>query len=72
MAPEGFDEYQKRSFCRDTECPVQLELNKEEEGSDAYMKIKEKCRECGAWKFHRWLTEKGFLILRSKDNQVKE
>jgi len=67
MIPEGFEEYQKRSFCRDTECSVQLELDAKEKGSPEYQQVREKCRECGAWKFHGWLTEKGFLVVRQKD-----
>lgn len=67
MLPEGFEEYRKRSFCRDIKCPTQLELDKKAEGSPEYEQVRARCKECGAWRFHRWLTEKGFLILRPKD-----
>lgn len=67
MLPEGFEEYQKRSFCRDTKCQVQFELDARAEGSPEYERVREKCRECGAWRFHKWLTERGFLVLRPKE-----
>lgn len=67
MPLEGFEEYQKRSFCRDVRCPTQLELDAKTEGSPEYQEVKEKCKECGAWKFHKWLTERGFLVLRPRE-----
>jgi hypothetical protein len=36
MAIEGYIEYQRREFCKDVKCPVQLELNAQEPGSKEY------------------------------------
>ena len=66
MVPEGYAEYESRSFCRDIECPVQLRLNGHETGSPDYEAVRAECRECGAWRFHRWLNERGYVIVKPK------
>lgn len=69
MSLEGFIEYKRREFCRDIKCPVQLELDKHEEGSEEYEKIRQTCRtncKYTAWQFHHWLMDKGYLILKPK------
>ena len=32
MTPEGYVEYKRREFCKDVKCPVQMQLNKLNEG----------------------------------------
>lgn len=67
MAIEGYVEYQRREFCKDVECPVQLELDTHVPGSEEYERIRQTCRtNCRytAWQFHRWLIDKGYLIVR--------
>ena len=67
MAIEGYVEYQRREFCKDVECPVQLELNAQEPGSDECERIRQTCRtDCRytTWQFHHWLIDKGYLIVR--------
>jgi len=69
MSPEGFTEYKRREFCKDVSCPIQLELNKQTEGSAQYEITRKKCStKClyTTWQFHHWLIEKGYLILKSK------
>ena len=67
MIPQGYIEYKRREFCRDIQCPIQLELNTNPEGSPAYAQTRKKCGEgClyTTWQFHHWLIEKGYLILK--------
>jgi hypothetical protein len=67
MAIEGYVEYQRREFCKDVKCPVQLELDAQEPGSAEYERIRQICQaDCRhtTWQFHRWLIDKGYLIVR--------
>ena len=41
MAIKGFIDYKRREFCKDIECPVQLELDGQEQGTEDYEKIRE-------------------------------
>lgn len=69
MSLGGFIEYKRREFCNDIKCPVQMELNKLEDGSEEYERVRQTCRtNCRytAWQFHHWLMEKGYLILKPK------
>jgi len=66
MTLEGFVEYKRREFCKDIECPVQMELNKLTEASPAYEQARQKCSSAclyTTWQFHHWLIEKGYIIL---------
>ena len=75
MTLEGFVEYKRREFCKDVQCPVQMELNKLTEASPAYEQTRQKCSSgClyTTWQFHHWLIEKGYIIsvsLKLKNNQ---
>ncbi len=70
MTIDGHVEYEKREFCKDVECPVQLLLDTKEEGSDEYERIREICK-AGCLhttrEFHYWLIDKGYLIVRPKE-----
>jgi hypothetical protein len=69
MTPEGFVEYQRREFCKDVQCPMQMELNRHVEKSEAYERTRQKCSTAclyTTWQFHHWLIEKGYLILKPK------
>jgi hypothetical protein len=64
---EGYIEYQRREYCKDVKCPVQLDLEAQERGSDGYEKIRQTCKsDCRhtTYEFHHWLIEKGYLIVR--------
>ena len=68
MIPEGFTEYERREYCKDVQCPVQMELNKLTEASPAYEQTRQKCSSgClyTTWQFHHWLIEKGYIIIAS-------
>ncbi len=67
MPVEGFIEYKRREFCKDVRCEIQLELDREPEGSPEYERIRDICKTgCRrtTYQFHHWLIEKGYLILR--------
>jgi hypothetical protein len=76
MPPEGYVEYKRREFCKNIKCPVQLELNGQTEASSAYEQTRQKCSTAclyTTWQFHRWLIEKGFILIVSsqlKNNQA--
>ncbi len=70
LSIEGFVDYKRREFCNDVQCPVQVELNRLEAGSDEYELVRKTCSiDCKytTWQFHHWLIEKGYLIVRAKD-----
>jgi hypothetical protein len=74
MILEGFVEYKRREFCKDVQCPVQLELNKLAETSPSYEQTRQKCSsgcQYTTWQFHHWLIEKGYLILKPKGSAEK-
>jgi hypothetical protein len=67
MAFDGYREYQRREFCRDVQCRVQLDLQKQQEGSAEYEKIRGICKSAciyTTYQFHHWLIEHGYLLLR--------
>jgi hypothetical protein len=67
MSLIGFIEYKRREFCKDVQCPVQVELNACEEGSDLYEKTRKTCQagcKYTTYQFHHWLTDNGYLIIR--------
>jgi hypothetical protein len=74
MSIEGFIDYKRREFCNDVNCPVQVELNKLASGSEEYEQVRKTCRtDCRytTYQFHHWLIEKGYLIVRPKDEGGK-
>jgi len=73
MSKENFTEYKRREFCRDIKCPVQLELNKHAEKSEAYERNRRTCQTAccyTTYQFHHWLIEKGYLILKPMKEKV--
>jgi len=67
MPIAGYVEYGRREYCKDIKCPIQLKLDKQKEGSEEYEKIHRICKDgCvhTTYEFHRWLMDKGYLILR--------
>jgi hypothetical protein len=67
MSLKGFVEYQRREFCNDVKCPIQMELNIQKDKAE-YEKIRQVCSvrcKYTTWQFHHWLIEKGFIILAS-------
>jgi uncharacterized radical SAM superfamily Fe-S cluster-containing enzyme len=74
LSIEGFIEYKRREFCNDIPCPVQVKLNKLGSGSEEYEKVRMTCKTAcrySTYQFHHWLIEKGYLIIRPKDEGGK-
>jgi len=66
-ALEGFIDYQRREYCKDIACPVQLLLDDAASGSPEYDRIRSICQtECihTTYEFHHWLIDKGYLVVR--------
>jgi hypothetical protein len=71
---EGFVDYKRREFCQNVNCPIQIKLNRLKTGSKDYENIRKICSSnCRytTWQFHQWLIEKGYLIVRPKDEGGK-
>ena len=67
MPMSGYREYQRREFCKDIQCPIQLELEAEQDGSQAHEALRTICKtDCKytTYQFHHWLIGKGYLIVR--------
>lgn len=67
MALDGHIEYQRREFCKDLPCPIQVLLDAEAEGSPKYEQIRAICKtDCihTTYEFHHWLIQNGYLIVR--------
>ena len=67
MAIPGYVDYQRREYCKDIECPVQLLLDQQTPGSAAYEQARDVCvRHCihSTYEFHHWLIQKGYLVVR--------
>jgi hypothetical protein len=65
----GYIDYERREFCNDVNCPIQLLLNREVQKSPRYEEIRAICASnCvrSTYEFHHWLTKKGYVIVRPK------
>ena len=75
MSIEGYVDYERREFCKDVKCPVQLELDAQKERSPEYEKIRQTCKgSCRytTYQFHHWLIDKGYLIVRRDAKWIGE
>lgn len=64
---EGYIDYTKREYCRAIQCPVQVLLDQEKEGSDRYEFIRGICKSnClhTTHEFHAWLIKQEYLVVR--------
>jgi len=69
MSIKGYVDYQRREFCHDVKCPIQLLLDEQEEGSEQYESIRQICKtNCifTTYQFHHWLIDKAFLIVKPR------
>jgi len=74
MPIDGYISYQRREFCKDILCPVQLDLDAQEEGSKRHEALRGICKkDCRstAYQFHHWLIDKGYLIVRPESKHNK-
>ena len=70
MSMDGYIDYERREFCKDVKCPVQLDLDAQEQGSEEYERIRQICKtNCRytTYQFHHWLIDKGYLIVRPEE-----
>ena len=70
MSIKGYIDYQRREFCKDVNCPVQLDLDTQEQESEGYEKIRQICKmDCRytTYQFHHWLIDKGYLLVRPEE-----
>jgi galactose-1-phosphate uridylyltransferase len=75
MSLEGFAEYKRREFCNNVKCPVQMKLNQQKEKSEEYEHTRKTCSTAcvyTTWQFHRWLIEKGYIIIASLNLENKD
>ena len=66
MPIPGYVDYQRREYCRDIRCPVQLELESKDEGSEEYENVRAKCKTAcvhTTYEFHHWLIEHGYRVV---------
>jgi hypothetical protein len=64
---EGYVDYQRREYCKDIQCPGQIELEAQEEGSEDYERVRNECKTAcrhTTYEFHHWLIGKGYLVVR--------
>ena len=67
MAIDGYVDYQRRKFCKDIACPVQLLLEKQPPDSPEHAEVRGICQaNCihTTYEFHHWLIENGVLVVR--------
>ena len=67
MAIPGFTDYKRREYCNAIQCPVQMEMNTQKEGSEGYEKLRRTCKTAclhTTYEFHQWLTQQGYEIVR--------
>ena len=67
MSIPGYTDYQRREYCKDIQCPVQVLLDKQQHGSDGYDEVRGICQtNCihSTFEFHHWLIRKGYLIVK--------
>ena len=70
MPIDGHVDYQKREYCKDVQCPVQVMLDKQRPDSDEFEQVRAICKaNCihSTHEFHYWLIEKGYEIVRPAD-----
>lgn len=71
MDIEDYIEYQRREYCKDISCPIQVLLDMEQESSPKYETIRNICKSScihSTYEFHHWLIQKGYLIVRPEQS----
>ena len=67
MSLKGYIDYQRREFCKDILCPIQLKLEMQKPGTTEYEDVRNVCKtKCihTTYEFHHWLIDKGYLVVR--------
>ncbi|MBL7071397.1 MAG: hypothetical protein ISS26_04420 [Candidatus Omnitrophica bacterium] len=69
MSIAGYVDYKRREFCKDIKCPVQIDLDSNEQGTVEYERIRDICKkDCRytTYRFHHWLIGKGYEIVKPR------
>jgi hypothetical protein len=67
MTIKGYTNYQRREYCKEVKCPIQLLLNQEPQGSEKYEALRNICQtNClhTCHEFHAWLNKNSYEIVR--------
>lgn len=67
MTIKGYTDYQRREYCKEVKCPVQLLLDLEQAGSKKYEGLRKICQtNClhTCHEFHAWLNINSYEIVR--------
>jgi hypothetical protein len=67
MTIQGYIDYQRREYCKDVQCPIQILLDKEKAGSEGYEFVRKICStSCihTCHEFHAWLINHSFEVVR--------
>ncbi len=70
MTIPGYVDYQRREYCKDIRCPVQVLLDQQAPDSAGYTEVRNICTgHCihTTYEFHHWLIEKGYLVVRPQE-----
>lgn len=73
MSIGGYIDYQRREYCKDIRCPIQLELESQKPDTQEYEKVRKKCQTgClhTTYEFHHWLIGRGYLIVRPSSPEI--
>jgi len=73
MTIPGTIDYQRREFCKDIRCPIQVQLDKAAPKSKDYDDIRGICQShCihTTYEFHHWLIEHGYEVVRPDKKQT--
>jgi hypothetical protein len=63
--------YKGSDYCRDSKCMTQIFLDLPDTSRENRKRLKKLCRECEAFKFHRYLVLNGFEIIKREATVVK-
>jgi hypothetical protein len=67
---KSYDEYERRSYCKSINCPIQRLLDQTKPGSVQYEDIRLICRDyClhTTHEFHDWLKREGYIIIKQRE-----
>jgi len=67
MVIPGFMDYERRAYCKDVRCPVQVLLDKTAQNTADYEEIRAICSSrCihTTYDFHHWLIKHGYHVVK--------
>lgn len=70
MPIPGHVDYERREYCKDIGCPVQLELEKCDPGTPDAERVRARCKQAcihTTYEFHHWLIQHSYEIARKAE-----